>query len=113
MIFTMNDKTGVRIYLSTYPGFSNGHGGFIVCAFDQANAPLGSFLIGGPTPTEPAKNFIGVWSPVPIALLNIWGIFTAPQTFAVDNIQMWTVPAPGGASVLVLAVLLSARRLRR
>jgi hypothetical protein len=112
LIFTSNDKTGVGVDLSTYPGFSNGHGGFIVCAFDSANNVLGTFTLG-PTPTEPAKNFIGVWSPVPIARLNVWGIFTAPQPFAVDNIQMWTVPAPGSVSVLALAGLLSARRRRR
>lgn len=111
LIFTSNDKTAVGVDVSTYQGFNQGHGGFIVCAYDQFDNVLGSFLLPGPTPTEPAKNFIGVWSPTPIGRLNIWGIFDQPLPFAVDNIEMW-VPAPGGAALLALGGVFSIRRRR-
>lgn len=111
LIFTSGDKTAIGVDVSTYPQFNSGHGGFIVCAYDQFDNVLGSFLIPGPTPTEPAKNFIGVWSPVPIGRVNIWGIFDIPQPFAVDNIEMW-VPAPGAAVLLGMGGLVAMRRRR-
>lgn len=112
LIFTTNDKTGVSVDVSTFQNFNNGHQGFIFGAFDQFDNLLGSFIINGATLPEPSKNFLGVYSPVPIARLNIWGIFALPQPFAVDNIAMWTVPAPGAAGLLGLAGLVSLRRRR-
>jgi hypothetical protein len=88
-----------------------GHAGFVVCAYDQFDNVLGSFLVPGPTPTEPAKNFVGVFSPVPIGRVNIWGMFDVPQPFAVDNIEMW-VPAPGAAALLGLGGVFALRRRR-
>jgi len=111
LIFTSDDKTAIGVDISTYPQFNSGHGGFIVCAYDLSDNVLGSFLIPGPTPTEPAKNFVGVFSPVPIGRVNIWGIFDVPQPFAVDNIEMW-VPAPGAAVLLGMGGLVAMRRKR-
>lgn len=111
LIFTSDDKTAIGVDLSTYQGFAQGHGGYIVCAYDLSDNVLGSFLIPGPTPTEPSKTFVGVWSPVPIGRVNIWGIFDVPQPFAVDNIEMW-VPAPGAAALLGLGGLAALRRRR-
>jgi len=111
LIFTSNDKTAIGVDLSTYPGFAQGHGGFVVCAYDQFDNVLGSFVMAGPTPTEPAKNFVGVFSAVPIGRVNIWGIFDVPQPFAVDNIEMW-VPAPGAGVLLGLGGLFACRRKR-
>jgi hypothetical protein len=111
LIFTSNDKTAIGVDISTYPGFAMGHAGFVVCAYDQFDNVLGSFLVPGPTPTEPAKNFVGVFSPVPIGRVNIWGMFDVPQPFAVDNIEMW-VPAPGAAALLGLGGVFALRRRR-
>jgi hypothetical protein len=61
---------------------------------------------------EPNKNFIGVWSPVPIGRVNVWGIFDVPQPFAVDDIQMWTVPSPGVLGAFGLAGMIAGRRRR-
>lgn len=112
LIFTSNDKTGVSVDVSTFNNFNNGHLGFIIGAFDATDQLLGSITIGGATLPEPNKSFIGVYSAVPIARLNIWGIFSIPQPFAVDNITMWTVPAPGATGVLGLAGLVAMRRRR-
>jgi hypothetical protein len=111
LIFTTNDKTAVGLDVSTYDGFNQNHGGFIVCAYDQFNNVLGSYLMSGATPGEPTKTFIGVWSPVPIGRVNVWGIFDAPLPFAVDNIEMW-VPAPSAAGLLGVAGLALVRRRR-
>lgn len=112
LLFTTHDKTGVAVDASTFAGFNAGHAGFVFCAYDQFNNVLGSFTLPGPTATEPAKSFVGVWSNTPIARLNIYGIFTQPQPFAVDNIEMWAVPAPASAGVLGLAGLAALRRRR-
>lgn len=111
LIFTTHDKTAVSLDVSTYMGFAQGHQGFDIGIFDASDNLLGTFSIIGPTPPEPAKNFFGVWSSVPIGRINIWGIFAVPQPFAIDNIEMW-VPAPGAAGLLGLAGLMAARRRR-
>lgn len=111
LIFTTHDKTAVGLDVSTYQGFNQGHGGFVFCVYDQFDNVLGSFLMAGPTPVEPAKNFFGVWSAVPIGRINIWGIFSVPQPFAVDNIEMW-VPAPAATALLGLGLLGALRRRR-
>ena len=111
LIFTSDDKTAIGLDVSTYMGFNQGHGGFIVCAYDLSDNVLGSYFIAGPTPSEPAKNFIGVWSPIPIGRVNVWGIFTEPMPFAVDNIEMW-VPAPGAMVLLGMGGLAAMRRRR-
>jgi len=113
LIFTTDDKTAIALDVSTYPGFNQGHGGFIFSVYDLNDVVLGTYLMPGPTPTEPAKNFFGVWSATPIGRVNVWGIFAAPQPFAVDNIEMWSnIPAPGSAVVLGLSALAWARRRR-
>ncbi len=112
LIFTTHDKTGVGLDVSTFQNFNNGHGGFIFCVYDQFDNVLGSYVMNGATPVEPSKNFFGVWSPVPIGRVNVWGIFSVPQPFAVDNIEMW-VPSPGAAGLLGFAGLAAMRRRRR
>lgn len=109
LIFTTQDKTGVGVDLSRYQGFGNN--GFIIGVFDHAENLLGSYIIPGPIPVEPAKVFFGVWSDVPIGRLNIWGDDFTPSPFAVDNIEMW-VPAPGAAALLGVAGLVGVRRRR-
>lgn len=109
LIFTTHDKTAVGLDVSTFAGFNQGHAGFIICAYDQFDNVLGTYAMPGLTPSEPTKNFIGVWSPVPIGRVNVWGIFDIPQPFAVDNIEMW-VPAPSTAGLLAVA---SAGLMRR
>ncbi|QOJ15138.1 MAG: PEP-CTERM sorting domain-containing protein [Planctomycetia bacterium] len=111
LIFTSHDKTAIGVDISTYPGFNAGHNGFFMAVFDTSNVLLGTFVIPGMTPTEPAKNFFGVWSPVPIGRVNIWGRFDIPQPFAVDNIEMW-VPEPTSAALLGTAAALLLRRRR-
>jgi hypothetical protein len=64
-----------------------------------------------PTAVEPSKNFFGVWSPTPIGRVNVWGIFSVPQPFAIDNVQMW-IPAPGAGGMLALGCLALRRRRR-
>lgn len=111
LIFTSHDKTAIGLDVSTFTNFNQGHGGFIVCAYDEFDNILGNFLIPGPTPTEPGKNFVGVWSSTVIGRVNIWGIFSVPQPFAVDNIEMW-VPAPGAGSSLLFGGFWALRRRR-
>lgn len=111
LIFTSNDKTGVGVDISTYQQFNMGHHGYIVCVYDAFDNVLGSYVMPGPTPTEPSKDFFGVWSPTPIGRVNIWGVFDQPLPFAVDNIEMW-VPAPGAAGLLGLGMLAALRRRR-
>lgn len=111
LIFTSNDKTAIGLDVSTYAGFNQGHGGFIVCAYDLSNNVLGTYVMPGATPSEPTKTFVGVWSPVPIGRVNVWGIFDVPQPFAVDNIEMW-VPGPSTAALLGVAGLMAGRRKR-
>jgi len=110
LIFTTHDKTGVGVDVSTYQGFNAGHNGFIFCVYDQFDNILGTFAMG-PNPSEPDKNFFGVWSAIPIGRVNVWGIFTQPQPFAVDNIEMW-VPAPGALAMLGLGGIAAMRRRR-
>ncbi len=112
LLFTTPNKTGVAVEASTYAGFNAGHGGFVFCAYDQFNNVLGSFVVPGPTTPEPNKSFFGVWASVPIGRLNIYGIFSQPQPFAVDNIEMWAVPAPASAGLLALGGLAALRRRR-
>lgn len=112
LIFTSGDKTAVGLDVSTFAGFDTGHAGFIVSAYDLADNVIGTFTLG-PSAPEPNKTFVGVWSPVPIGRLNVWGIFSVPQPFAIDNIEMWTVPTPGGAATLLTLAALSATRRRR
>lgn len=113
LIFTSEDKTAIGLDVSTYQQFNNGHNGFIFTVYDTSNNILGVHLMNGATPVEPAKNFFGVWSPVPIGRVNVWGIFNVPQPFAVDNIEMWTVPEPGSAALLGVAALFITRRWRQ
>lgn len=112
LIFTTNDKTAVGLDVSTYQGFDMEHQGFVICAYDTSNNIIGKYLMTGATPNEPVKTFIGIWSPVPIGRVNVWGIFDVPQPFAVDNIEMWTIPAPGTTMILALGGLASVRRRR-
>ena len=113
LIFTTDEKTGVGVDVSTYAGFAQGHNGFIMCVYDLNDVPIGTYTITGPTPSEPAKNFFGVWSSVPIGRLNIWGIFDVPQPFAIDNIEMYkAVPAPGAVGALGVFGALALRRCR-
>ncbi len=44
--------------------------------------------------------------------MNVWGIFNEPMPFAVDNIEMWQVPAPGAAVLLGMSGLVCLRRRR-
>lgn len=111
LIFTSGDKTAIGLEVSTYAGFAQGHQGFIICAYDTNNLPIGNFLLPAGAP-EPNKGFIGVWSPVPIGRVNVWGIFDVPQPFAVDDIQMWTVPNPGVLGAFGFAGMIAARRRR-
>lgn len=111
LIFTTHDKTGVGVDVSTYTGFNTGHTGFTFCVYDQFDNILDSFFMPGPTPTEPNKNFFGVWCPTPIGRVNVWGHFAQPQPFAVDNIEMW-VPTPGTAAILGLGGVALLRRRR-
>lgn len=111
LIFTSHDKTAVGFDASTFEGFAQGHAGFQIGIFDDFNNLIGAGFMP-PAPPEPTKAFFGVWSSVPIGRVNIWGMFSVPQPFAVDNIQMWTVPAPGAASVFALAGLIAMRRRR-
>ena len=111
LIFTTHDKTGVSVDVSTFNGFNMGHGGFDFTAYDQFDNILGTFHMPGPTAVEPSKNFFGVWSSTPIGRLNVWGIFSQPQPFAVDNIEMW-VPAPGVLGVMGMGLLALGRRRR-
>lgn len=111
LVFTTNDKTAISLDVSTYAGFAQGHQGFNVCAYDTNNVPIGNFLMPAGAP-EPNKNFIGIWSPVPIGRINIWGIFAVPQPFAVDNIEMWVVPGPGVLGTFGLAGAMAGRRRR-
>lgn len=113
LIFTTDDKTAIGLDVSTFAGFDQGNAGFIFTAYDLADNFLGSFFMPGPVLPEPSKNFIGVWSPIPIGRVNVWGIFSIPQPFAVDNIEMW-VPSPGAGALAGLGALgLGARRRRR
>jgi hypothetical protein len=109
LIFTTHDKTAVGVDVSTFDGYNIGHGGFDFTAYDQFDNILGTFHMPGPTQPEPNKNFFGVWSTTPIGRVNIWGIFSQPQPFAVDNIEMW-VPEPASAFLLGAAGLILARR---
>ncbi|MBK8915725.1 MAG: hypothetical protein IPM64_14215 [Phycisphaerales bacterium] len=111
LIFTSDDKTAIGVDISTYAGFNAGHAGFHIGVFDTNNVLLGTYVMPGMMPTEPAKNFFGVWSPVPIGRLNIWGAFDFAQPFAVDNIEMW-VPEPTTATLLAVASALMLRRRR-
>lgn len=111
LIFTSNDKTAIGLDASTYAGFNTGHAGFIFTVYDLADNILGSFVMPGATVPEPSKSFFGVWSNVPIGRLNVWGIFSVPQPFAVDNIEMW-VPAPGAVGLFGIGGILMARRRR-
>jgi hypothetical protein len=109
LIFTSNDKTGIGFDLSRFTGF--GTDGWIIGVFDVNNVLIGQTAIPGPVPTNPSKNFVGMWSPVPIGRVNIYDPnLTSPD--AVDNIQMWTIPAPGAASLLLVAGLVGGRRRR-
>jgi PEP-CTERM motif len=111
LIFTSHDKTAVGVDVSTYPGFNSGHTGFTMCIYDPFENVLGTYVIAGPTPTEPGKDFFGVWSSVPIGRINIWGSFDIPQPFAVDNIEMW-VPEPSTLALLGVAGFALLRRRR-
>ena len=110
LIFTSNDKTGISFDLSRFQGY--GDDGWIIGVFDTNNILIGSTTIGGPVPFNPNKNFVGIWSPVPIGRVNIYDPnLTSPD--AVDDIEMWTIPAPGTAGVLAVAGLVAAKRRRR
>lgn len=111
LIFTTNDKTAVGLEISTFTGFDLGHTGFRIGIFDTANALIGVANLPA-VPPEPNKNFFGVWSPVPIGRINIWGDFAVPQPFAVDDIQMWVIPSPGAGALLALGGLAALRRRR-
>lgn len=112
LIFTSHDKTGIGLEVSTFTGFNMGHAGYIFTVYDQFNNITGIFNMPGATATEPSKTFFGVWSPIPIGRVNVWGIFSQPQPFAVDDIQMWVIPSPGAAMLLGLGGLMAARRRR-
>lgn len=110
LIFTSGDKTGVGFELSRFTGF--GDAGWIIGVFDTSNTLIGQYAIPGPVPTNPAKNFFGVYSSTPIGRINIFD----PDPFspdAVDDIEMW-VPTPGAFSLIALAGLgaVSRRRTR-
>ncbi len=111
LIFTTNDKTAVGLEISTFTGFDTGHTGFRIGVFDTANSLIGIQSIPA-IPPEPNKSFFGVWSPVPIGRINIWGDFSVPQPFAVDDIQMWVIPSPGSGALLALGGLIALRRRR-
>lgn len=111
LIFTSGDKTAVGFDVSTYSGFDIGHAGFIFTVYDLFDIPMGTYTIPGMADPEPDKSFFGVWSPTPIGRVNVWGVFSQPQPFAVDNIQMW-VPAPGSAVVFALGGAAALRRRR-
>lgn len=110
LIFTSHDKTSVGVDVSTFAGYDAGFGGFDVCVYDQFDNVLGMYHMAPGAP-EPNKQFFGVWSSTPIGRVNIWGIFSQPQPFAVDNIEMW-VPAPGVGGLMALAWLGAVRRRR-
>lgn len=110
LIFSSGDKTGVGFDLSRFNGFGNA--GWTLGVFDVNNVLIGNFTINGPVPVNPAKNFFGVWSAVPIGRINIFDPDTTSPD-AVDDIEMWTiVPAPGSAALLAMGGLLAARRRR-
>jgi hypothetical protein len=109
LLFTSGDKTAIGLDASTYTGFNAGHTGFVITVYDLSNNVLATVPIG--PSTEPGKMFFGIWSPVPIGRVNVYGLFSQPQPFAVDNIEMW-VPAPGAGVLLGLGGLLGIRRRR-
>lgn len=110
LIFTSGDKTGIGFDLSRFLGY--GDDGWTLGVFDTSNNLIGQYTIGGPVPVNPTKNFFGVWSPVPIGRINIYDPNpTSPD--AVDNIEMWTVPAPAPGAALVVAGLIAGTRRRR
>ena len=91
LIFTSGDKTAVGFDLSRFQGF--GDDGWTIGVFSLANVLIGQMTIPGPVVNNPLKNFVGVWSPVPIGRINIFDPnLTSPD--AVDNIEMWAIPAP-------------------
>lgn len=110
LIFSSNDKTGVGFELSRFSTFGNS--GWTLGIFDVNDVLIGQFVIPGPIVSNPSKTFFGVWSPNPIGRINIYDPdLTSPD--AVDDIQMWTnTPAPGAASLLAVAGLVSGRRRR-
>lgn len=113
LIFTTDEKTAIAVDVSTYANFNQGHGGFLMSVYDTSDNVLGTYLIAGPTPPEPAKNFFGVWSSTPIGRVNVWGIFSVPQPFAIDNIEMYNaVPAPGTVGALGFLGAFGLRRRR-
>ncbi|NUQ68644.1 MAG: hypothetical protein HUU18_10240 [Phycisphaerales bacterium] len=109
LIFTTGDKTGVGFELSRFAGFGNA--GWIIGVFDTSNALMGSFVINGPVPTNPAKNFFGVYSTTPIGRINIFDPDPLSPD-ALDDIEMW-VPSPGAAAMLLAMVGLGAASRRR
>ncbi|MCA9293442.1 MAG: hypothetical protein KDA20_06485 [Phycisphaerales bacterium] len=111
LIFTDDNKTAIGVDLGLYDGYTSGHAGWVITTYDPAGAIIDVFNLG-PTSTEPSKSFFGVWSPVPIGRLNIWGIFDMPEPFAIDNIEMWTVPTPGALTLLGASGLVAMRRRR-
>jgi hypothetical protein len=109
LIFPLSDKTGVGFDLSRFSGFGND--GWTIGVFDSVGTLIGSYTIVGPVSANPAKNFIGIASSVPIGRINIYDP-NATSPDAVDNIEMWAVPAPTSGAMLALGVLAMRRRRR-
>jgi hypothetical protein len=111
IIFPAADKTAVGLDASVFSGFAAGHSGFTLSAFDSSNNLLGLFFVPPGLP-EPNKSFMGVLSTTPIGRVNVWGHFSVPQPFAVDDIQMWVVPAPGSIGLALTLGCVASRRRR-
>jgi hypothetical protein len=111
ILFDADNIRAISLDLSRFQGF--GTAGWNIGIFDENDVLIGNFLRAGPVAAEPAKNFFGVWSTLPIARINLFDLSLTPAPDAIDNIEIW-VPAPGAAAhaAAFLALLASRRRTR-
>jgi hypothetical protein len=108
LLFQPSTHTAVGFNLSRFQGFGNA--GWTVSVWGVGNLLMGSFNLPAPALPEPSKDFYGFWAPIPIERINIWDPIIAPE--AIDNVEMWHVPAPGTLALLGLAPLVAGRRRR-
>ena len=114
LIFNDSDKTGIGFDAVTV--LANDVSGGIsveVRVYNTSNALLGMFT----SPADPVgSNFLGVLSTEPIGRINIWDPVEPVNGAGVegaDNIQMWAVPEPATALLLLVGGSLIATHQRR